>query len=102
MMKKGVIVRHLLLPGCLLDAKKIVRYLYETYGNHIYMSLMNQYTPLDTLDSEKYPELNRRVKKKEYEKLIDYAIKLGVENAFIQEGETATESFIPAFSLEGV
>ena len=102
MMKKGVIVRHLLLPGCLLDAKKIVRYLYETYGNHIYMSLMNQYTPLDTLDSEKYPELNRRVKKKEYEKLIDYAIKLGVENAFIQEGKTATESFIPAFSLEGV
>ena len=101
-MKKGVIVRHLLLPGCLRDARKIVKYLYETYGNQIYMSLMNQYTPLDTLDSEKYPELNRRVKKQEYEKLIAYAIKLGVENAFIQEGETATESFIPAFSLEGV
>ena len=102
MMTKGVIVRHLLLPGCLADAKKIVRYLYETYGDRIYMSLMNQYTPLDTLDSEKYPELNRRVRKKEYEKLIDYAIELGVENAFIQEGETATESFIPSFTFEGV
>ena len=102
MMTKGVIVRHLLLPGCLLDAKRVVRYLYETYGDRIYMSLMNQYTPLDTLDGEKYPELNRKVRKREYEKLVDYAITLGVEQAFVQEGETAMESFIPSFSLEGV
>lgn len=102
MMTKGVIVRHLLLPGCLSDAKKIVKYLHETYGDYIYMSLMNQYTPLDTLDTSKYPELNHRVRKREYEKLVDYAIDLGVENAFIQEGETAMESFIPSFSLEGV
>ena len=102
MMKKGVIVRHLLLPGCLADAKRIVSYLYETYGKRIYMSLMNQYTPLDSLDKEKYPELNRKVLGSVYDKWIDYAIELGVEQAFVQEGETAEESFIPPFTLEGV
>ena len=102
MMTKGVIVRHLLLPGCLKDAKQIVSYLYSTYGNQIYMSLMNQYTPLGTLDKEKYPELNRKVLESVYDKLVDYAIELGVEQAFIQEGDTAEESFIPPFTLEGV
>lgn len=101
-MTKGVIVRHLLLPGQVSEAKRIVRYLYETYGDRIYMSLMNQYTPLDSLDVSRYPELNRRVTRKEYDKLVDYAIALGVEQAFIQEGETAGESFIPSFTLEGL
>lgn len=101
-MTKGVIVRHLLLPGGLSEAKRIVRYLYETYGNQIYLSLMNQYTPLDSLNKEKFPELTRKVRKKDYERLIHYAINLGVEYAFIQEGETAKESFIPDFTLEGV
>lgn len=102
MMRNGVIVRHLLLPGCLADAKRIVEYLYRTYKDEIYMSLMNQYTPLKSLDTERYPELNRKVREEAYDKLIDYAIDLGVENAFIQEGETAKESFIPPFTLEGV
>lgn len=102
MMRKGVIVRHLLLPGCLGDAKRIVKYLYSVYKDDIYMSLMNQYTPLESLDTEKYPELDRRVSGEAYDKLVDYAIDLGVENAFIQEGETAKESFIPPFTLEGV
>lgn len=101
-MTGGVIVRHLLLPGRVSEAKKIVRYLHETYKDRIYMSLMNQYTPLDSLDKQKFPELNRRVTKREYEKLIDYAIEIGVENAFIQEGETAKESFIPDFTLNGL
>lgn len=102
MMKKGVIVRHLLLPGCLEDAKRIVHYLYKTYGNQIYMSLMNQYTPLDSLDKEKYPEIARKVSDRAYDSLVNYAIELGVEQAFIQEGDTAEESFIPPFTLEGV
>lgn len=102
MMTRGVIVRHLLLPGCLLDAKRIVDYLHTTYGNRIYMSLMNQYTPLDTLDKERYPKLAHKVKDIAYEKLIDYALSIGVEQAFIQEGDTAKESFIPPFTLEGV
>lgn len=102
MMEKGVIVRHLLLPGCLKDAKRIVKYLYDTYGNDIYMSLMNQYTPLETLDNINFPELSKRVSERAYERLVDYAIELGVEQAFIQEGNTARESYIPAFTLEGV
>ena len=102
MIRKGVIVRHLLLPGCLNDAKNVVKYLFETYGKDIYMSLMSQYTPLESLDKERYPELNRKVSQKSYDWLVDYAIELGVEQAFIQEGDVAEESFIPPFTLEGV
>ncbi len=100
MMQKGVIVRHLMLPGGIKDSKAVVSYLYETYGDKIYLSLMNQYTPLPHV--ERYPEINRKLKKFEYDRLVDYAISLGVENGFIQEGETAEESFIPAFTNEGV
>ena len=100
MMKKGVIVRHLLLPNHLKNAKGVVQYVYETYGDTVYLSLMNQYTPLPGL--EQWPEINRRVTKREYGRLLDYTLSLGVENAFIQEGETAKESFIPAFDCEGV
>ncbi|MCD2492774.1 radical SAM protein [Lacrimispora sp. NSJ-141] len=99
-MKRGVIVRHLLLPGHLKNAKAVVGYVYETYGDQVYLSLMNQYTPL--LQVNKWPELNRRVTKREYDRLVDYAISIGVENGFIQEGETAGESFIPAFDHEGI
>lgn len=100
MMTKGVIVRHLLLPNHLRNAKKVVNYVYETYGDKVYLSLMNQYTPLPQV--EHIPELNRKVTEREYEKLVDYAIALGVEYAFIQEGETALESFIPQFECEGI
>lgn len=106
MMQKGVIVRHLLLPGHLRNAKSVVRYVYQTYGNQIFLSLMNQYTPLDAkkdwFKSKGWSKLSRRVTKREYERLVEYAISLGVENGFIQEGETAKESFIPAFDNEGV
>lgn len=100
MMQSGIIVRHLMLPGQLMDSKHIVKYLYETYGNDIYISLMNQYTPLAHVAH--IPELNCHVKKKSYHKLVDYALSLGVTNAFIQEGMTAKESFIPAFDGEGL
>ena len=99
-MTKGVIVRHLMLPGGIKDSKAVVNYLYETYGDQIYISLMNQYTPLPHVAD--YPEIDRKLKKFEYDRLVDYAISLGVENGFIQEGETAKESFIPAFTNEGV
>ena len=95
-MKKGVIVRHLLLPNHLDDSKKIIKYLYNNYKDNIYISIMNQYTPVRKI--EKYKELNSTVKEKEYDELIDYALDLGVKNAFIQEGETCKESFIPDFT----
>lgn len=97
---RGTIVRHLTLPGCMEDSMQILKYLHETYGDMIYISIMNQFTPLSNL--EKYPELNRRITDEEYETLVDYAIEIGLENGFIQEGDTAEESFIPAFDCEGV
>ncbi len=100
MMKKGMIVRHLLLPGCGEDSKAVLKFLYETFGDSIFVSIMNQYTPLSHV--EQYPELNRRVTPEEYDEIVDYAIELGIENGFVQEGETAEESFIPAFDGEGV
>jgi len=99
-MKKGMIIRHLLLPGCMEDSKAVLKFLYETFGDSVFISIMNQYTPLSHV--EKYPELNRRITEEEYEEIVDYAIELGIENGFIQEGETAEESFIPAFDGEGV
>ncbi len=100
LMKKGVVVRHLLMPGMLIQAKLIVNYLYKKYGDSIYLSLMNQYTPNGELSS--FPEINRKVTDYEYRSLIDYASGLGIKNCFIQIGETADESFIPDFDYQGV
>ncbi len=99
-LKKGVVVRHLLMPGMLIQSKLAVKYLYDTYGDNIYISLMNQYTPNGELS--KFPEIDRKVTEAEYESLIDYAAQIGVTNGFMQVGETAEESFIPAFDCTGV
>lgn len=96
MMKKGVIVRHLLLPGLLDDSKKIIKYLYEKYQDKVIISIMNQYTPVRKLE---YEELNCKVKDNDYDELINYAYDLGIRNAFIQEGGTQDESFIPDFDV---
>ncbi len=100
MMKRGIIVRHLMLPGHIDDTKNVINYLWNTYGDKIWISIMNQYTPL--CSDERYPELSRKVSDEEYDEAIDYACDLGIENAFVQEGGTAEESFIPPFDLEGV
>ena len=100
LLQEGVIVRHLLLPGHVKNAKDVVRYVYGTYGDNVLLSLMNQYTPVREIEDA--PELNRRVTKREYEKLIAFALDLGVTNALIQEGGTQKESFIPAFDFEGI
>lgn len=131
LMKKGVIVRHLALPGQEADSKRVLSYLLKTYGERIYISLMNQYTPIPSVlektlpklaqkklaapepmreESAAQPEsaqacltgLQRRLTEDEYEALIDFAIENGIENGFIQDQETAQESFIPAFDGEGI
>ena len=99
MLKKGIIVRHLLLPGHLEDSKRVLAYLHQAYGDKIYISIMSQFTPLGL---EHYPELNRTVTAEEYDALVDFACRLGIRNAFIQDGSAASESFIPAFGGEGV
>lgn len=98
--QRGTIVRHLILPGHTKNSIKALEYLHRTYGNRIYISIMNQYTPV--YHHEVFTELNRRVTRREYEKVLDAALALGIENGFFQEGETAQESFIPAFDYEGI
>lgn len=99
LIQKGVIVRQLLLPGHVNDAKAVLKYLYDTYHDHVYISMMSQFTPIALKD---YPEINRTVTKREYERLVNYALEIGITNAFIQEGDVAKDSFILAFDCEGV
>ena len=98
LMKRGTIVRILLLPGHVAEAKLSLKYLYDTYGDGVYVSLMNQYTPMEGMTSP----LNRTVTREEYRQLTDYACRLGVTNAFVQEHGTAKDSFIPTFDNTGV
>lgn len=100
LMRRGIIVRHLMLPGQAADSKKILRYLHTTYGDAIYISIMNQYTPLAGVSG--LPELNRRVTPEEYRRVLDFADRIGIENGFMQEDGTAAESFIPPFDYEGI
>ena len=94
---KGLIVRVLVLPGHIEDAKKIINYLYKTYKDEIIISIMNQYTPVNKCN---YDNLNRKLTDKEYNEVINYATNIGVNNAFIQEGDTSDESFIPDFNKD--
>ncbi len=99
MIIKGTIVRHLLLPGMKNDTKKILSYLYNTYHDDIYISIMNQYTPNKYVE---FKELKKPISKNDYDEIIDYAINIGIKNAFCQIGETVSESFIPEFNFEGI
>lgn len=96
LIKKGVVVRHLILPGCTDDSKAVMDYLYRTYGDDIFISIMNQYTPLSAQLAH-YPELDRTLSGFEYDEVVDFAVELGITNAFVQEGAAAAESFIPDF-----
>lgn len=100
LMKKGIIVRHLVLPGYVKESKKVLRYLHETYKDAIYISIMNQYTPLPHVAA--YPDLNRKVSAEEYDRVLHFAEMIGIEQGFMQEGEAALESFIPSFDGEGL
>ncbi len=100
MLQRGVIVRHLILPGQTRDSKKVLRYLHETYGDQIYISIMNQYTPFGHVGD--FPELQRTVTSEEYDRVLDFAQRLGISRGFTQEGSAAAESFIPEFDGRGI
>lgn len=100
LMTKGILVRCLILPTLSDDTKKIIEYVYKKYQDNVYLSIMNQYTPVTY--NKDYPFLNQTLSATEYDEVVDYALDLGVKNAYIQEGETCSESFIPPFDLEGV
>ena len=93
-MRRGIIVRHLILPHHSDDSKKVIKYLYDKYGDNIYLSIMNQYTPVRRC---KYLELNDKVSEKEYDNVIDYAYDLGIRKCFVQDSESQSDSFIPVF-----
>lgn len=99
LIKRGVIVRHLVLPGCTEDSKNVLQFLHRRYGGAVYISIMRQYTPLsaDLPDS-----LGRRLSDDEYDEVTAFAEKIGIENGYLQEGEAADSSFIPPFDLTGV
>ena len=100
-MRRGVIVRHLILPGHTEESKEIIKYLHARYGNSIYISIMNQYTPMERVKNT-HPEIYRTVTEAEYDEVVEFAKLIGVENAFVQDGDTAKESFIPPFDNQGV
>ena len=99
-MKKGVIVRHLVLPAHTDDSMKVIKYLFDTFGHSVYVSIMNQYTPMPSVSA--YKDLSRRLTTYEYEKVVNFAADLGIKNGFIQSRGTARDSFIPAFDYTGV
>jgi len=101
-MTKGVIVRHLVLPNHTKDSFRILDYLSDTYADNVYISILNQYTPMPGIDESRYPELAHVLTERSYNKVINHAIELGIANAFIQEGETFKESFIPIWDYSGV
>ena len=104
---RGLIVRHLVLPLGVKNACAVIDYLSETYGDRIYISVMSQYTPLYDVpgalsEAQKkrlapFPELHRKVTRREYNKVLNYCMEKGLNNVFIQEGDVASESFIPPF-----
>lgn len=99
MLIKGVIIRHLVLPGHIKDTKKVINYLYKKYSDNVILSIMNQYTPVR---KTQYNNLNRRVTKKEYNEIIDFAYNLGIRNCFVQEEESQSSSFIPKFKGDAI
>lgn len=98
--RKGVIIRHLMLPGLLFDSKKVIDKIYNTFGDNVYISIMNQYTPL--YNACNYEEINKPLNPKHYNALIDYAINLGITNGFIQETGTNSTVYVPSFKNEGI
>lgn len=100
LIRKGVVIRHMMLPGLLFDSKKIIDYIYNNFKNLVYISIMNQYTPLNK--AKDYPEINKPVNPKLYESFIDYCISIGITQGFIQEEGTVKESFVPKFDMRGV
>ena len=100
-LQKGVIVRHMVLPGCKDDSIQLLHWMKDTLpeGNYL-LSLLSQYTPF--YKSCEYPEINRRITTYEYNKVLDTAIALGLTDGFMQEKSSAKEEYTPPFDLEGI
>ena len=98
--QKGVIIRHLMLPGLLFDSKKVIDTIYNTFGNKVYISIMNQYIPMNK--ASLYPEINKTLNPKHYDSLVNYAADIGITNGFIQDEGSNNSSYVPSFEMQGV
>ena len=99
-LKRGVIVRHLILPNHRHESMKIVEWLHKNFGDNIYISLMNQYTPI--FNAKKHKKINRPLTTFEYDSVVNYAVDIGVKNCYIQVGKTVSTNFIPVFDGSNV
>ena len=97
---RGLIIRHLILPGLSRESMKILDYIKDNFPDDIYISLMSQYTPC--FNAENYPEINRRITRSEYDRVLNHFFKLGFENGYVQERESASVKYIPEFDFEGL
>lgn len=100
LLRKGVMIRHLILPGAVDNTKRVIDWVADTFEPHtVLFSLMRQYTPWGKMI---YEELNRRVTDEEYQEIEEYLFESGIEDGFVQEAESADEGYIPSFDLSGV
>lgn len=100
LMVRGLMIRHLTLPGAQADSRRIVDWVLETLPATVYLNLMSQYTPLGRAAED--PDLAARVAAESYDALVDYAIERGLENGFIQASDSASADYVPTFDLAGV
>lgn len=101
-MQRGVIVRHMMLPGSAIDSRRILKYLHDTYGDTVRVSFLSQYTPPRECEKSFPAELTRPVNRGEYSRLVAYAAALGMTRVYVQKGEAVSDSFVPPFDLTGV
>ena len=103
LLEKGVVIRHLILPGCVENSKKVIDFVAETFHpGQVFFSLMRQYLPCGKVSADTFPELNRRVTDEEYQEVEDYLFASGIEDGFVQDAESASQDFIPHFDCSGV
>ena len=99
MLKSGMIVRHLILPGCVEESKEVLTWIHENLPN-AWVSVMAQYTPFG--DVKGVDQLERRITQEEYDEVLEHIDNIGIENGFVQELDSASEKYIPLFDLTGV
>ncbi len=98
--RKGLIIRHLILPGHTKESINVLNWISDNLPKSVYVSLMSQYTPF--YRAEKHAEINRPITRREYEKVVDHLYKLGLEEGYVQERQSADTQYIPDFNLDGV
>ena len=99
LMTQGLIIRHLILPGQVEDSKQVLCWIAKNFGTAVYISLMAQYTPVH--HAARHPEINRLLRRSEYDEVCEYFYELGFENGWVQELTSASSEYTPEFNLRG-